>query len=220
MQRSHPTILCPLNLEAARIRRLAARRGWRLLTTGIGGAAVSRAVDSARPDGPLVLAGVAGALVPELRSGTAYYVSEVYTAEGIRTSPLLREGIRVTGADEIVATPDDKAALARRTGAHIVDMESHAFVEAAEAAGHRWAIVRGISDGVDHHLPAGCDRWFTPGGHLRPLVTTLDLARRPRDILPLMAFGRRTRLAMQEVAKLLDMAFSADLSAPQASSDR
>ncbi|MCP4759544.1 MAG: hypothetical protein GY894_03675 [Planctomycetes bacterium] len=214
MQQPQPTILCPLNMEASRVRRLALRRGWPLVTTGIGADAISRAVAAVDPGRLLVLAGVAGALVPEMGSGTAHYVSEVFTQSGIRKSPVLSEGIRVTGADVVVATPSDKAALAARTGAHIVDMESHAFAEAADAAGHQWAIVRGVSDGVEHHLPAGCDRWFSPSGHLRPLVTTLDLARRPGDILPLMAFGRRTRMAMQEVVKLLDAAFSLDSSPP------
>ncbi|MDP7070992.1 MAG: hypothetical protein QF561_06560 [Phycisphaerales bacterium] len=215
MHRSHPTILCPLNMEAARVRSLARRRGWPLLTTGIGGTAIARAVGGVEGAGPLVLAGVAGALVPEVCSGTAHVVSEVFTDEGIRVSGVLHGGIRVTGAEAVVATPADKAALAERTGAQIVDMESHAFVEAAEQAGRPWAIVRGVSDGVEHHLPAGCDGWFTQAGRLRPFVTARALARRPGDILPLMAFGRRTRVAMQEVARLLDAAFSAGPLAPR-----
>jgi len=207
MTANTPTILCPLRMEAAKVRRVARRRGWTLVTTGIGAAAIEAAVDRATESGPLVLAGVAGALQPELRPGTAHLVREVYDTAGIIASPLLESGLRVTGADVIVATPEEKAALSNRTGAHLVDMESHAFAAAANRLGRRWAIVRGVSDGVEHHLPPGCDRWFTPDGQLLLRLAARDLAGRPRDLPHLMAFGRRTAAAMRAVARLLESTF-------------
>ncbi|MDP7028924.1 MAG: hypothetical protein QF733_01725 [Phycisphaerales bacterium] len=209
MTANTPTILCPLRMEAAKVRPVARRRGWTLVTTGIGATAVTSAVEAAADTGPLVLAGVAGALQPDLKPGTAHLVHEVYDEAGIIASPLLTSGLRVTGADEIVATPDDKAALSGRTGAHLVDMESHAFAAAANRLGRPWVIVRGVSDGVEHHLPPGCDRWFTPDGRLLLRLAARDLAGRPRDLLHLIAFGRRTAAAMRAVARLLDCTLAA-----------
>ena len=98
------------------MRPLARRLGWPLVVTGIGGDAVRRALTAAPGGGVVVLAGVAGALRgAPYASGTAWTVREVVTNQGILTSPLLSEGIRVTQAEGIVATPGDKSALAKST---------------------------------------------------------------------------------------------------------
>jgi len=192
-----------MKMESRALRPLARRLGWTLVTTGIGGQAIRRAAE-ASPDGaPLILAGVAGALSREVEVGSAYLVSEVFTSAGVLASPVLAEGLRVTGADDIVATPQDKQALANRTGAHLVDMESHDFAEAAEQCGRRWAIVRGVSDGLDHHLPPGCDQWFSTDGGLRLTRAAVSLAGRPRQIPSMIAFAGRTRAAMQSVRRLI-----------------
>jgi adenosylhomocysteine nucleosidase len=201
------TILCPMKMEAAKFTRLARRYGWTLITTGIGAGAIEHALATGPQTGPVLLAGIAGALRRDLKAGTAHLISEVYTSQAILHSPIIRTGLRVTGADEIVATPEDKVRLAERTGAHVVDMESHAFALAAERAGRSWAIIRGVSDGVDHHLPAGCDAWFTPQGGLRPFIAARSLAGRPKELLQMIAFARRTSLAMKSVARLAEETF-------------
>ena len=180
------------------MRTMARRHGWSLQVTGIGGKAVTAAVNAATPNAPVILAGVAGAL----RGAPFTKVREVVTANSVLTSPLLDEGIRVTQADGIVATPEDKAALAELTGADIVDMESTAFAIAAEASGRPWAIFRGVSDGIEHSLPPGCDQWFDAQGGIRPLRAALDLVKNPADLLHILQFARRTRHAMHAVAKL------------------
>lgn len=201
------TILCPMRIESVRLAGLARRRGWTLRTTGIGAAAIGRALAEVPSTNPVLLAGVAGALVADLAPGSAHLIAEVFTPEGVLQSPLISHGLRVTGADEVVATPSDKMMLAERTGAQVVDMESHAFAVAAEAAGRQWAIIRGVSDGVDHHLPAGCDQWFTPEGSIRPLRAARDLMGRPRDLFQMLSFARRTKLAMRRVATLAGQTF-------------
>ncbi len=185
------------------MRPLARRLGWSLVVTGIGGDAVRRALAAAPGDGVVVLAGVAGALRgAPYASGTAWTVREVVTNQGILTSPLLSEGIRVTQAEDIVATPRDKSALANQTGADIVDMESSAFASAAQSAGRRWAIVRGISDGIEHSLPPGCDQWFNPQGGIRPVRAAADLIRSPIDLVHILQFARRTMRAMRALSDL------------------
>jgi nucleoside phosphorylase len=210
MSKTTLTILCPMRMEAAKMAPLASRNGWTLMTTGIGAAAVEQALSADPRTGPVLLAGVAGALTADLAPGTAHLIAEVFTPGGVLHSPLIAEGLRVTGADEIIATPRDKAALAARTGGQVVDMESHAFAVAAEAAGRPWAIIRGISDGINHHLPAGCDRWFTPEGGLRPIRAAWDLIGRPRDLVRMLAFARRTSQAMGQVLMLTERTFQAN----------
>lgn len=203
MSNELPHILCPMAMESRAVRSLAQHLGWSVTTTGIGGEAVRRIVESTPPETPLILAGVAGALRPDLHAGSAYRISEVVTARGILTSPLASEGLRVTGADGVIATPDDKQALAERTGACLVDMESHDFAEAATEAGLRWAIYRGVSDGMDHSLPPGCDKWFSPEGRLRWTRAALSLSGKPTHVPSMIAFGMRTRNAMKAVRDLV-----------------
>lgn len=185
------------------MRATARQLGWSVTVTGIGGEAMQAAVHAAPPDAPVVLAGVAGALRPApFSSGSAWKVREVVTRDGLLTSPLLADGIRVTQAEGIVATPDDKAALAASTGADIVDMESTAFALAAEMTGRPWAIFRGVSDGIEHSLPPGCDQWFDDQGGIRPMRAALDLFKRPIDLVHILQFARRTKQAMRAVARL------------------
>ena len=199
-----PVILSPLRMEASPLRALAHQHGWIQKVSGIGAEAVTAAAQSAPGQGIVVLAGVAGALRREIQTGTAHHIREVHGPDGIIQAPLVDHGLRVTGADAIIATPQDKLDLAERTGADLVDMESHAFAAQMQALGRPWAIIRGVSDGVDHHLPAGCDRWFTAGGSLRIHRAAWDLLKRPGELPQLMAFAGRTRSAMRSVARLLD----------------
>lgn len=181
----------------------AHRLGWDLRVIGIGEHATTRAVESLTGGGPVLLAGTAGALDRGLSSGTAHLVREVWTHEGVLISPLVQSGLRVTGADTVIATPQDKLDLCDRTGAQLVDMESHAFARAARARGLDWAVVRGVSDAVDHHMPANAHRWFTADGGLRPLRAGWDLVRHPSDVPRLRAFMRRGHQAMLAVRSLI-----------------
>ncbi len=186
------------------MRRGARRHGWVLRTSGIGATAITEACAAAPGNGTVVLAGVAGALHPTMSAGSAWQVTEVYTEEGIVESPQESTGIRVTGADVIIATPEDKLALNERTGAHLVDMESHAFAEAMQQVGRPWAIFRGVSDGIEHSLPPGCDRWFAQDGGFRLPRACLDLLAAPHHVPPLLGFAARTRSAMRSVASLVE----------------
>jgi hypothetical protein len=153
----------------------------------------------------LIVAGVAGGLRPTAPIGLARIVSEVRAADGrVAASFALATAWRVVGVDRVVATPEEKRILAERTGADIVDMESHAFVEVAADRGWRLTIVRGVSDGVDDALPEGLERLVTPMGGLRPLRTAAFVARRPTLIPALRELGRRTTLAMRSVRAIVE----------------
>jgi hypothetical protein len=59
----------------------------------------------------------------------------------------------VAGADEIAADAGAKSALAQKTGAAAVDMESHIAARVAARWNKPFAIARAISDGAGRSLP-------------------------------------------------------------------
>jgi hopanoid-associated phosphorylase len=92
----------------------------------------------------------------------------------------------VAGADQALATPAAKQALAARTGALIVDMESHAVA----AAGLPFAILRVVVDPAERALPASVLAALDSRGRVRAAALMTGLLRRPRDIGPLLALAR------------------------------
>ena len=63
-----------------------------------------------------------------------------------------------------------KAALDERHGdggAAVVDLESAAFVEAADEAGVPWLVLRAVADTADESLPAWLDRCRDANGAIR-----------------------------------------------------
>ena len=109
----------------------------------------------------------------------------------------------VTTVGETVVDPAAKRALGARSGAELVDKESVAFAQVAANAGWRWAVVRGVSDGVEEALPADIDRWVTPAGRPRRAFVLRRLARKP-SLWPLVRrLKRHTAAAMDRVAEEL-----------------
>lgn len=150
-----------------------------VFTAAEGADGAGPAPDPARP--MLILAGACGGLkpVPDVPR-----IERIVDAHGHVWYPEEDPGAGVTliAVDEVVSTPEDKRLLAERSGASIVDMESHAFCAACEKAGVRWAVVRGVSDTPDETLPADVLNWITPGGDTRSARAAWDMLRRPRLI--------------------------------------
>jgi hopanoid-associated phosphorylase len=92
----------------------------------------------------------------------------------------------VAGADQAVATAAAKQALAARTGAVIVDMESHAVA----AAGLPFAILRVVVDPAERALPASVLAAVDSSGHVSMAPLMAGLLRHPREIGPLLALAR------------------------------
>lgn len=116
-------------------------------------------------------------------------------------------GVTLIGVDEIIATPMDKARLAERTGASIVDMECHAFIDACERLAREraidvyWSIVRGVSDTPDETLPAEVLNWIDADGNTRTLRAVRDLALRPRLVPHMVDVLRRSNRVLPLVGK-------------------
>lgn len=200
-------VLCPMSLEGrAVLRALAGLDHVRVDVCGVGPAAVRRwAENLAAPPEFVILAGVAGGLAPQARLGEARHIVDVAMPDGriVPTSGRMIDGWRVAGSDALLATPQGKRDLAARTGAHVVDMESHAFADEATRRAWRFAIVRGVSDSIDDGLPDGLERLLDERGRVRPLGVAALLVRRPRLVGALREFGRRCDEAMRNVAPLV-----------------
>jgi adenosylhomocysteine nucleosidase len=131
------TLACALEVEER-----AARRG------GARTALVGLRASLPLPDGRLVGFGLAGALVPGLEPGALVTAERIVDEWG----RVLWEGepIRVDGAStavicaaaDVVDEPESRRALAERTGAVAVDMESAVLARTGRLAG----VVRAVSD--------------------------------------------------------------------------
>jgi adenosylhomocysteine nucleosidase len=171
--------------------------------SGIGAENAARTANAlvAAGVGALLSWGIAGALDPDLASGTAVLPTEVLR-QGRRfaTSALWRERLRAAlrghvpvvggtllSSDVAVAAVAVKASLFRDTGAVAVDMESAAVAAVADEHGLPFIALRVILDTARDSLPDSVLRDFAPAA--RPPLWPLLCA--PAD------WGRLLRLAAQ-----------------------
>jgi hypothetical protein len=137
------TLACALEVEE----RAARRGGARAARVGLG-------ASLPLPDGRLVGFGLAGALAPGLEPGqivTAERVVDEWGRVLWEGEPVPLDGaIRgvVCAASDVVDDPASRRALAERTGAVAVDLESGALAASGRLAG----VVRAISDSPDQPL--------------------------------------------------------------------
>ncbi len=143
---------------------------------GAGVAAAARAasllVDGHRPR-RLASAGFAGGLDPALARG-ALVAPETVLREGEGAfalepppCPGAEPARSLVTVDAVVTTVAAKRALADRTGAAIVDMETWAVARTAAAAGIPCLSLRVVSDAAGDELPADIARLVAPQSGLR-----------------------------------------------------
>lgn len=167
----------------------------------------------------VVSAGFAGGLDPALPRGGAVRPGLVVLADGSAPIPLVgppRAGSptawTIVTADVVAGTVAAKRSLASRTGAHLVDMETHAVVEVAAAAGRPSAAVRVISDAADESLPAEMAALAAPQSPLRRLGAAVTaVGRRPAVALDLWRLWEHAVVdARTLAAALVDVIRQAD----------
>lgn len=150
--------------------------------------------------------GVSGALSDALRPGDIALARHVVMGDGTRIAsergwvPELSRAARAAGlvlkhvdmteAGDVVADPAAKRALAARTGAHAVDLESGAVAQVARAHGIPFTALRAISDGVDHTLPHAALGAVGPGGDIRVAHVLVRLAAMPQDLPAMIRLAR------------------------------
>ncbi len=189
-------IFVPVGAEADAVRDAltGASSNVRLVTTGIGPRAAARAAEAALNGPPLrrvLVTGLCGILRPSFAVGDALAYSELRhpDARTILLELLLQEliadrirsvqsGVRALHSDSVVCSALEKAELAERFAADVVDMESFAITSRLQRAGVAVAIVRVGSDGAAEDLP-DLERARNGSGGMDSFALALAMLRRP-----------------------------------------
>ena len=173
----------------------------------------------------VVILGVCGGLVPALVENDTVLYSNCRTIDAkdpeiLCSAELTARISAALGANNIsfkpvsgitsprVAINRQEKALLAKSGAHVVDMESYAVLEAATKAGIPVAIVRVVSDSLDRDLP-DFNQALRPDGSIAPLaVARLAIA-------PPVAFTNAylaSRKATSRLAEVSSAILNIDLS--------
>ncbi len=159
--------------------------GVTVVSDGVGTAAALKAV-IARGSRGIISFGIAGGLDPGLAAGQWVVASAVVSDRGLhqvdqRWSERLLDALpgakhaTIAGVDAPIADPKAKNALHVRTGAVVVDMESHLAAGIAATCGVPFTACRVIVDPADRVLPTAALLSLRPDG-------MPDLARVMRSI--------------------------------------
>ena len=143
----------------------------------------------------IVSFGLAGALRDGLEIGDWIVASRLAGAVEIETDPAWCTAAlaKLPGAKGGIAYADgrmiDNVVEKRRLGgqADIVDMESHIAAKVAQRHGLPFAVIRCVSDRVDHMLPHAITVSMGPGGAIDGMAMLGSLLRRPRQLPDLFA---------------------------------
>ena len=180
---------------------------------GIGAEAGRRAAEAAivhYSPAVVISAGIAGALVPELKVGeTIFPAAVIDTQDGsrhetaIKSSPLANTplGRTVIASSPQIAGVTLKQQLAKSYGAHAVDMEGAAVARAAQARGIPFLAIKTISDEYNFEVPE-MER-FIRGSELQTARFVFYAALRPWLWLRLLRLARNTQIASQNLCAWL-----------------
>lgn len=116
----------------------------------------------------------------------------------VRAVPGAREVCAYTAA-RVVTRAAERADLARRYAADVVDMEGAPLAAALGARGVRFAMVRVVSDDASRDLPPIGDA-LDAQGRIRPLHLAIAFARAPRAAF---VFARGARAALATLSALV-----------------
>ena len=166
--------------------------------------------------------GLAGGLHPGFASGTLLLPEIVALPSGgrIETDTVWRERLiylaraagldprsdMVAGSDDLVATPQAKAALHRQSGAVAVDMESHAVGSVAKSAKLPFVVVRVIADRHDEDIPEAARQGLGAEGRIKPLAVLMELMRHPHQTGSVIRLGRESGKALGALRRVGDLA--------------
>ncbi len=158
----------------------------------------------------VISAGVAGALVPELKVGDAIFPATVIdTRDGSRHETAIHDapvGNTALGRTILASYPEvarvaQKQQLAKSYAAHAVDMEAAAVARAAQVHGLPFLAVKAISDELRFELPE-ISR-FIRGGQFDTTRFLLHIAVRPWLWLRVIRLARNTRIASENLCAWL-----------------
>jgi len=216
-----PLILAATQFELASLRAAVEKHGIPVsfACIGVGPGAVLRwgnshpaAQAAESPIGrTVILAGLAGALDPNMKVGSARSARMIIGAgaDWAHPRPAYQPPLRsnntavIAAVDRVCTTAIEKRALRQQTQADMVDMESAAFAAIASAREWNWAVLRGVSD--DHATALA--PWMTAlvhdNGSLNVLALFAALLRRPSRMMQLIAMRSAAHQAMRAVGEEL-----------------
>jgi adenosylhomocysteine nucleosidase len=179
-------ILTAMQMETRAVQRALAGLPVDVITIGIRGCRVP-----AKPlpaEAVVILAGLGGALDPSLKVG------DVVVDDPAGLLPASIDGVRrgtIHGAEQIIATPAEKAALHERIGALAVDMESGVV----RRLSGRVINVRAISDSADEVLDERVIGLVDGVGRARPMKIGAALVKSPGLAPYLSRLGKNSKIA-------------------------
>ena len=200
-----------LKEEAVPFHKIAARHpGVITLIVGIGRQNAEKSVRSflATSSPELVLTcGFAGGLNPDLQLGDVVFESGKQKAESRNWEErLLAAGAKPANffcANRIATTVFEKKKLRAETGADVVEMESTAIQVVCSDYGIPCVTVRVISDTAHEDLPLDFNALAKPDQNLDFGKLAWAIAKSPGKIPALMAVGKKTKFAAQQLAEVL-----------------
>jgi len=212
-------ILAALEIEAAIPRRLLGGANP-IYVSGPGDRRAYATAQRALGDGAtaLIALGFAGGLAPEARTACIVLPRSVIGTGGewptaaewrqALADVLGRDFALLDGAlysaEQVVTTPADKSALAARSGAVAVDMESAAAARAATEAGVPFIVLRVIADSAGDQLPQNVELLVTDAGrtnYAKLPMFIFSLSRLPA----LFRLARRSGAARRELGRVMQV---------------
>jgi len=147
----------------------------------------------------IILAGLAGALDPTLAAGAVILDS---ASAPMPAKPPCRVG-SIYCSQELLTTPQAKAALAAQTGALAVEMEAGAIRAFAATRGLPFMHIRAISDTAAEPLNPAVLTLVDDRGRVQPWALAGTLLRNPLLIPTLCHLGRNTARATANLARVV-----------------
>lgn len=183
----------------------------RVIHTGVGEAASSRTVReflAAQSPDLLISSGFAGALTDELQIADLLLAQNHTSPEWLeRARAVVGEDVRLgvlTSAPTITDTAEDRAALAARTNAIAVDMETEFIATACREASVPIIALRAISDTPAARMPAPPHVLFDIASQrTNYLSLARHVMRHPGALPRLVAFARRIADAREKLTDAL-----------------
>ncbi|MEM1058198.1 MAG: hypothetical protein AAGK14_03040 [Verrucomicrobiota bacterium] len=154
-----------------------------------------------------ILAGYAGALVPQLAHGDVV-VSDNFSSDNVISFVRLLPDFKFAkfcSSDELVATPQRRQEFHEATECQVVDMETGGVAETVHGRGVTFAAVRVISDTMDDVLPVGAMNAAYDAERNRPRPVNLGwyLMTHPGESGSFKAFVARLAPARESLTKFL-----------------
>ncbi|WP_428389984.1 hypothetical protein [Mucisphaera sp.] len=210
-------ILIPSHAEAApTVRKLHLQRDaparWTgqhltLSVVGIGPQAANNLPETS-PDTRCLIAGLAAATNPRLRTKTTHFPTTVRDDQGLEpielaTPATQTDNLCLMSTQTPIASAQAKATLHTEHHIDLIDMETHAIARTLPPSTKPTAL-RVISDDAATSLPPGIEHWLTPQGRTRPTAILSSLLRHPYHLAETARFMRHAQHATHLLAQAIE----------------